>query len=226
MPFTYEEKYSIILDVVRKYKNKWRLDIIHWYDWDDVQSELLNHVYLKWEKWDQSRPLEPWVSIVCLNQIRNKLRNHYTNYARPCIKCPHNIDDHACAITPNNEQCSQCPIFAAWVKNKKSGFDIKMPLELENHAGEVNNRISDELDYSVVLEKLSGELKKHLPEKTVKAFYMLNFDGANEKDVGAYLGFKAKPFNSVSKQMKEFKAQLMADVKTIVKESDISEMLN
>lgn len=226
MSFTYEEKYPVILEVVRKYKNKWRLDILHWMDFDDVASEVATHVYKKWNLWDQSQPLEPWVATVCSNQIRNKLRNLYTNYARPCIKCPHNLDDNACALTSNHEQCSECPLFATWIKAKKNGFDIKMPLELENHSAEVNNKVSDELDYDEVLRKLQIELKKSLPEKTYKAFEMLNLQHKDEKDVAFYLGFKARPMNSVAKQMREFKANLLMDVKRILRESDISEMWN
>lgn len=224
MPSTFEENYQEIIDVVTKYHTKWRLDILHWMDYDDVKSEVVTHVWKKWHLWDQSRPLAPWVAQVCQRQILNKLRNHYTNYARPCIKCPHNLEGNYCAVTSNHEQCSECPLYARWMESKKNGYDIKMPLELENHAAEVNNMPSDEVDYDFAIKKLSVELGKHLDEKTLRAYFMLNFEHQEDKDVAAYLGFKPRPQNSVAKQMTEFKASLFDRVREIVRESDIPEM--
>ena len=48
MPSTFEENYQEIIDVVTKYHTKWRLDILHWMDYDDVKSEVVTHVWKKW----------------------------------------------------------------------------------------------------------------------------------------------------------------------------------
>lgn len=224
MPETFEERYQDIVDVVKKYHTKWRLDILHWMDYEDVSSEIVTHVWKKWAQWDQLRPLAPWVATICQRQILNKLRNHYTNYARPCIKCPHNLEGNHCAITKNHEQCSECPLYAKWTEAKKNGYDIKMPLELENHTSEVNNMPSDEVDYDFAIDKLTEELHKHLDEKTLRAYFMLNFEHKEDKDVAIYLGFKPRPQNSVAKQMLEFKAALFNQVREIIRESDIPEM--
>ena len=224
MPSTFEENYQEILDVVKKYHTKWRLDILHWMDYEDVSAEVVAHIWKKWHLYDQTRPLGGWVAQVCHNQIRNKLRNHYTNYARPCIKCPHNLEGNHCAATTNHEQCSECPLYAKWTESKKNGYDIKMPLELENHAAEVNNMPSDEVDYDFAIEKLTVELNKHLDAKTLRAYFMLNFEHKEDKDVAIYLGFKPRPQNSVAKQMIEFKTKLFNKVKQVIRESDIPEM--
>jgi hypothetical protein len=107
---------------------------------------------------------------------------------------------------------------------KKSGYDIKMPLELENHISEVNNMPSDEVDYDFAVEKLTIELKAQLDEKTFRAYSMLNFEHLDEKEVAIYLGFKPRPQNSVAKQMVEFKSALFKKVREIIRESDIPEM--
>ena len=90
---TYEECYEIIDTVVSKYQNKWRLDAINWFDFEDVAQVVKTHIFKKWHMWDQSRPLEPWVSRVASHQIKNVIRNNYTNYVKPCMSCPHNLGD-------------------------------------------------------------------------------------------------------------------------------------
>jgi hypothetical protein len=110
------------------------------------------------------------------------------------------------------------------MESKKNGYDIKMPLELENHVAEVNNMPSDEVDYDFAIEKLTVELNKYLDAKTLRAYFMLNFEHKDEKEVAAYLGFKPRPQNSVAKQMLEFKNNLLIKVRTVIRESDIPEM--
>jgi DNA-directed RNA polymerase specialized sigma24 family protein len=224
MPQTFEENYQLIVDTVNKYHTKWRLNILHWMDYEDVSSEIVTHVWKKWHLWDQARPLAPWVAQVCTNQIWNKIRNNYTNYARPCIKCPNNLEGTHCSVTSNHEQCAECPIYAKWLETKKSACDIKMPLELENHSTEVNNMPSDEINYDLVLEKLQIELDKHLDEKSLRMFQLFNFENVEEKDMGAILGLKSRPNCTIAQQVSTLKDTLYKKVKKILKDSDIPEL--
>jgi len=225
MPYTFEEKYNEVLDVVRKYNSRWHLDALRWLDYEDVSSEIVTHVWKKWHQWNQERPLAPWVSTICKNQIFNKLRNNFTNYARPCIKCPNNLEGTHCSATSNHEQCSECPIYAHWMTSKKSAYDIKLPLELENHKVEINNIPFDEVDYDLVMVRLINELTGKLDEKSFAVFKMANLDKKTDKEIVSFLKLKPKPGLGVMKQLTDIKANILASVKIIIKESDIQEML-
>lgn len=226
MSYSFEEKYPVVKEVIQKYSNRWRLDAIHWFSFEDVASEIEAHIWAKWHLWDQSKPLEPWVATVCQNQILNKLRNHYGNHARPCIKCPNALEDNFCSVTSTHEQCIECPMYKAWVDSgKKDKHDIKMALELENHSNEINNRPSEEIDYELSVNRLRVELAGKMAPKTFVAFEMLCFEHKDEKDIAAFLGFKNRTGNSAKKQMERFKNDLFVQVKRFIKESDISELL-
>lgn len=224
--FSFEEKYPAIKEVIQKYSNRWHLDAIHWLSFEDIASEIEMHIYKKWHLWDQLKPIEPWVATICQNQIKNKLRNNYGNFARPCIKCPNALGDTHCSVTSNHEQCVECPIYKGWVDSgKKMRHDIKLPLELENHANEINNRPSEEIDYDLSVSKLRVELASKMEPKIFIAFEMLCFEHKEDDEVAKFLGLKNRPGESVKKQMEKFKAELLTQVKGFLRESDISELL-
>jgi RNA polymerase sigma factor (sigma-70 family) len=45
-------------------------------NWDDIQLEILEHVYEKLSLFDTNRPLKPWLKQVIKNQIINKKRDY------------------------------------------------------------------------------------------------------------------------------------------------------
>ena len=99
---TFEEKLPVIENEIRKRKNKWQLNILKWLSFEDVEQIIKIHIHKKWHMWDQSKALEPWVSRIISNQIRNLIRNNYTNYVRPCASCVHNLGDDFCAISKSH----------------------------------------------------------------------------------------------------------------------------
>ena len=136
----FEEMYETIDKVIKKRRNKWKLKAITWFDFEDIEQIIKLHIYKKWHLWDQSRPIEPWINRIVTNQIKNIIRNNYTSFARPCLSCPfnQNIDgdignEFSCGFTASRTQCSECPLYAKWEKVKKSAYDVKMTVSLENH---------------------------------------------------------------------------------------------
>ena len=77
---TFEEKSEIVIKAINKKRNKWQLTAIAWMDFDDVSQIIKLHIYKKWSMWDQSKPLEPWIGRIIANQLKNLIRNNYTNY--------------------------------------------------------------------------------------------------------------------------------------------------
>ena len=88
--YTYEDKFETVDNEIRKRYYKWHLHALAWLDFDDVSQIIRAHIYKKWDQWDQQRPIEPWVNKIISNQLKNILRNNYSNFARPCISCKHN----------------------------------------------------------------------------------------------------------------------------------------
>ena len=88
--FSYSDKSEEIDKELAKRRPRWFLNSITWFDFEDVCQIIRAHIHSKWHQWDQSRPLEPWVNRIISNQMKNILRNHYSNFVRPCLNCPFN----------------------------------------------------------------------------------------------------------------------------------------
>lgn len=223
--YSYEDKFPIIEKEIRKRKNKWQLSILRHMSFEDVEQILKLHIWKKWHLWDQTRRLEPWISRVCSHQLMNLFRNLYTNYARPCVQCKHSLGEEGCEITPSGEQCQECPLYAKWCKSKKNGYHIKMPLELENHAQEVNNRVDDNINYKENFRRLHIELEKVLSAFQMTAFNLLFIEQKDDNEAAQILGIKDDPKAKTSrrKQISSIKEELRGIVKKILKESDMGE---
>ena len=102
----YEDFHQIIDQELSKRKKNWFLNSVAWIDFDDVCQIIRAHIYKKWSHWDQSRPIKPWLNKIIANQMKNILRNHYSNYARPCLNCPFNNDAqmNLCSFTKSGNQ--------------------------------------------------------------------------------------------------------------------------
>jgi hypothetical protein len=219
----FEEKNEIINSAINKKRNKWRLTAIAWMDFDDVSQIIKLHIYRKWHMWDQSKPLEPWIGRIISNQLKNIIRNNYTNYARPCLICPHNSGDETCAVSPNGMQGNFCDFFSKWEKNKKSGYDIMVPLPLENHKQEIEQTIDSSFFSFNSVELLNEEMKKVLTIKQYSAYIMLFFESCEEKDVAKFMGYKTTEKNRMIgyKQIKNLKKLFREKALDILKNNDI-----
>lgn len=220
---TYEECYDIIDTVVSKYQNKWRLDAINWFDFEDVAQVVKAHIFKKWHMWDQSRPLEPWVSRVASHQIKNVIRNNYTNYVKPCMSCPHNLGDTLCSLTKSGVQNSSCALYAKWTKSKRQGYGIKMPLSIESHTQELNSFVDSSIDFDKSIENLNVILEQQLSPEHYRVYIMLFFENCSEEDVARYMGYKTSEKHRAAgyKQIKNIKKMLKEKVEGIISQNDI-----
>jgi len=228
---TYEDKAHVIDNEIRKRYYKWHLHAIAWFDFDDVAQIVRTHIFKKWNQWDQSRPLEPWVNKVITNQLKNILRNNYSNFARPCLNCPHNQSQEQgegqiaalCALTPSGLQSNECDLYAKWEKTKKNAFDIKMPLSLEFHTYSQNTVPEDHLDIRRAALMLHSRMRHFLTPRHYFVYKMLFIDGISEEEVARILGYKSneKGRKAGYKQIKNLKNQYKTTAKKIIKKEDI-----
>jgi DNA-directed RNA polymerase specialized sigma24 family protein len=221
----YEDKQDVIDRIIEKHRYIWQLKAIAWMDYDDVAQIIRFHVSKKWKMWKQDRPLEPWISRITVNQIKNLLRNNYSNYVRPCLACKYNQGNEppACSITPSGLQCSECPMYSKWEKTKKSAYDVKLAVSTENHSETVQGMRDLNFDVLGSAQKLHEEMKHRLAPKQYKVYSRLYIDGADEEKVAAEMGYKTneKGKKAGYKQIKNLKKLFRSVAIKILQSEDI-----
>ena len=210
--YTYEDFSDIIDAAVKRQRFKWRLDAVKWFDFEDVQQIIKLHIAKKWHMWDQERPLEPWIGRIISNQLRNLIRNHYGNYVNPCP------DQHLSDHDPLT-----CPICTKWRQSKKSAYDIKLAVTMENHIHEIHSRRDESIDLDEATIRLTAKIKTQLNGRQFEAFKMLFVENKSEEEVARYLGFKTseKKRSAGYKQIKNLKKIFQEKAKKIIEENDI-----
>jgi len=228
----FEEMYEVIDQIIKKRQMKWKLKAIAWFDFQDIEQMIKLHIYNKWHLWDQSRAIEPWINRIVTNQLRNIIRNNYSSFAKPCLSCSFNqnktsldkgIED-SCGFTPSKKQCSECPLFAKWEKTKKSAYDLKIPVSLENHKNyHLNIKQADSVDFLNAENKLHSLMKANLNDKYFFIYKMFFIDCLTDDEVAKFLKFRTseKGRKAGYKQIKNLKKLLYLKAKQILEEHDI-----
>ena len=197
---TFEESFDFINQEIRKRTNKWSLSSLNWMDFDDVSQIIRLHIYEKWHLYDVNKPLGPWLNRIISNQIKNLIRNNYGNFTRPCLKCE------------------------AQEKGKKSAYDIKMPLSLEDHSFEVNSiKLSDGSSLESNIKKLNTKLKKVLKPNEWIVYETIYIKNLSEEEAAAELGLKSNEKNRKPgyKQIQNIKKSIIKKVKENMEKGEI-----
>jgi len=230
---SFEDCIDLIDNEIRKRRSKWRLDAITWMDYEDVSQIIRSHIYTKWNQWDQSRPIEPWINKIITNQLKNLIRNHYHNFAKPCYNCPFNGDfnlreetNDSCTFTKTKRQDCSCPLFAKWDKGKKHAFEIKMATPLsevkfdEPHFSKVSS-----LNLDFYIEKAHKQMREVLSQKQYSVYSMLFIEGMEEEDVAIKLGYKTNETGRKAgyKQIKNLKSKYKKIFLTLLDKNKIFE---
>jgi len=219
----YEDKQDVIDKIIEKHRYIWQLKAIAWMDYEDVAQIIRFHISKKWKLWKQDRPLEPWIARITVNQIKNILRNNYSNYVRPCLGCKYNLGNEppACSITASGRQCNECPLYKKWEKTKKSAYDVKLSVSIENHAESVREMKDISFNILASAARLHEEMKHRLAPKQYRVYSRLYIDGADEEKVAAEMGYRTneKGKKAGYKQIKNLK-KLFKQVATKILENE------
>ena len=221
--YIFQDKIEQIETAIERKRAKWNLDAVAYIDYDDIKQIIMTHIYKKWHLWDQSKPIEPWLSRVVSNQFKNLLRNHYGNYVRPCLQCKFNNGGDGCSKTKNGIQNESCQEYKQWSVKKKAAYDIKLAVTMEGHINEVNEKRDSFLNLESATTKLSAEMKTHLSERHFNAFKMMYIENKTDEQIAKYLGFKTneKKRSAGYKQIKNLKKIFQARARQIIQEKDI-----
>jgi len=221
---TYEDKSAELEDILVKYRAKWQLDALAWLDYSDVCQIIRFHIFKKWHLWDQERPFKPWAAMVASHQIKNLIRNHYSNFTKPCLRCEHNLGGDGCAISKNGLQNEQCAMYAKWKKKKESAYNLKLALPIEDNSCLGESFIEDNIDFEKAEKKLHLLVLEQLNEKHKKVYTMLYIDNLDESVVAKHFKFKrdsSKRKTVRYKQISNLKKKFFEIAKTILKEEDV-----
>jgi hypothetical protein len=172
--------------------------------------------------YDAEKPLAPWLNRIISNQIKNLIRNNYGNYSRPCLKCDAQEGHDGCKIY--KKQDSSCPLYARWEKTKKSAYNIKIPLALEDHSHEVNSiQFFDSVSIEDNAKKLHKRMKEILKDNEWIVYEGLFIKNLEEKDVAETMGYVSteKNRNPGYKQIKNIKKNIINKVKIVLQKGDI-----
>lgn len=218
---TFEESINEINFEITKRKNKWNLTAINWMDFSDVSQILRIHIYKKWHLYDEKKPLAPWVNRIISNQIKNLIRNNYSNFTRPCLKCAAAESEDGCAIY--RSQCSSCPLFANWEKSKKNAHDTKLTVSIENHSQEINDMPTSSLNLEEAANNIHFKMQKVLKPIEWKVYYYLYVEGKDEEQTAKLMGYRTSEKNRVAgyKQIKNIKKVIILKVKKYLYSGEI-----
>ena len=218
---SFEECIEVIYQEIAKRRGKWNLTSLSWIDFEDVAQIIRIHIYEKWDQYDANKAIQPWLNRVISNQLKNIIRNNYTNYTRPCLRCAAEEGDGGCRIYTS--QCNECPLYAHWEKRKQNAYNLKMPLSLENHHQEVNTIFDDYIDYEAKIEQLTKKMKEILKPTELLVYESLFIEKENELTVAKKLGFKTseKKRSPGYKQIQNIKKTIVKKIKKLIEKGDI-----
>lgn len=182
------EDYLPVIDVeIAKRRHKWSLTSLTWMDFDDVSQIIRIHIFKKWAQYNPCKPIQPWLNVIITNQIRNLIRNNYSNFSRPCLKCAAANGSDGCEIY--GSQCTSCPLFAHWFKRKQPATQIKLPVSIENHFNEVRCISDETTDIFKHVQAMHSKMQEILKPVEWKVYEGLFILGEDEEKVAKKLGY-------------------------------------
>ena len=221
--FIFSDKIVEIDLLLERSRKKWHLDAVQWMDYDDVCQIIRLHISKKWEQWDQERTFGPWCNRIISNQIKNIIRDNYTSFQKPCLKCPHYTSDNGCAFTSSGVQDTSCDDYAKWYKKKKNNHDVKLTLSMENQVLDHAVCINNEFDYDHSVNRLHFEVLKRIEDKDLRSIYKsLYIDEKEETHVITYALFSEDPSDSFKlKRLEILKRKFYEIAQEVMREEDV-----
>lgn len=188
---TFEDCYDEIIKVINRHKFMWNLKAKPDIEWKDIRQIILTHIYVKWEKFDQTKKLSSWLFSVCRNQIYNLVRNNYYNFARPCLRCPFARDQEENGCGLYGQISDKCRLIREWNLHKRQAHNTKLPLPLCHHELEVFDLPSEEIDIEKNATEIHEKMKEVLKPQEWRAYRLLYIEHKSEEETAIALGYKS-----------------------------------
>jgi hypothetical protein len=190
-------------------------------DYDDVTQIIRIHIHKKWHLYNQAKPIQPWLNVIISHQIKNLIRNVYSNFARPCLKCYAAVENSGCKIY--GEQCEQCPLYANWKRRKEPATQIKLPVSIENHVDEVRSIFDNNANIFGHIEMAHQAMKKILKPLEYQVYEGLFILNQDEAIVARKLGYisNERGRNPGYKQIKNIRKAILTKFKKALADGTI-----
>jgi hypothetical protein len=157
--------------------------------------------------------------------MMNLVRNNYSNFARPCLKCPFFQGSDGCGFTASGIQDEQCELFAKWKKKKEKAYNLKLALPIDecgSHLGDFF--IEDNIDFEKSASKLHSKVMDQLTGKHLEIYRLLFIDHKDETEIAKIYGFKkdsSKRKTVRYKQLCNLKKRFYEMAQKVLKDEDI-----
>lgn len=208
---------------ISKRRSKWNLSSLSWIDFDDVSQIIRIHIYKKWHLYNPKKPLAPWVNRIISNQIKNIIRNNYLNFVRPCAQCSEAEPDEGCAKF--GRQCSECPLFKEWEKNKKYAYHLNVPISYDaiENANSSNLVHNDSIEIDKFKSDLDKNVRKILKPLEWRLYKLLFIEKVSEKNAARKMGYKSseKKRSPGYKQIKNMQKSILKKIKSGMESGEI-----
>ena len=221
---TYEDKSDELEEILSKFRSKWQLDALAWLDYNDVCQIIRTHIWKKWHLWDQSKPFKPWAATVVSHQMMNLVRNNYSNFARPCLKCPFFMGSDGCGFTKSGTQDVECELFAKWKKKKERAYNLKLTLPIEEGKSFGEYLMEDDINFEKAEKKMHDAVMVQLSGKHLEIYRLLFVENIEESEIARIYGFKkdsSKRKTVRYKQLCNLKKRFYEMAKKVIQEQDI-----
>lgn len=218
---TFEEALPIIDKILQARKGKWQLRAVSSMDYDDVSQLCRIHIWKKWEQYDPTQKLEPWVSRIITRQVINLIRNVYSSHSRPCLKCAENQGGDLCGAF--GKQCAECPLFALWERTKKRAFNVKLPVSMENHLLEVFEMPDTSVNAERAVQTIWEHMRQVLRPTELAVFEMTYIQHLDDSEIAKKMGFEATEKNRKPgySRISQINRKILEKVREIRDEIDI-----
>lgn len=218
---SFEESVTLIDAEIIKRRGKWNLSSLSWLDFDDVSQIIRIHIYKKWHLYNPKKPLAPWVNRIISNQIKNLVRNNYLNFIKPCAQCPEAEPDEGCRKF--GKQCSSCPLYKDWEKNKKHAYNLNMPVSFESLENCQSTSYVDNIDIDKFKGYLDKKMRAILKPLEWKLYEMLYIKKMTEQQAARKMGYRSteKNRNPGYKQIKNMQKSIVEKIKIGIQNGSI-----
>lgn len=210
---SFENSIDLINVEINKRRGKWNLSSLSWIDFDDVAQIIRIHIFKKWHLYNYKKPLAPWVNRIISNQMKNLIRNNYLNFIKPCAQCPEAELDDGCKKF--GKQCSACPLYKDWEKNKKHAYNLNMPVSFDSLENSPAISYVDNIDIDKFKLDLDIKMRKILKPLEWRLYEMLYIKKMSEKQAARKMGYRSSERNRNPgyKQIKNMQKSIIAKIK-------------
>ncbi len=190
--YQFNEIANIILAEIEKYRSRWTLYAVTIIDFDDVKNIIANHAFNKFNLWDQSRSIFPWLHTLIRNQIKNFWRDKYWSFQKPCIRCAA-FDSLTESCSIYGSPCEDCPLYKKWTKTSKNdACNVKLPISIfdEKIVDKIGSISDESFDLEKSIAKFHERMKQALSKQQYKIYRLSYIDGKSESEVATIMGYK------------------------------------